>query len=331
MYKKIALITLFLILVAGITKLTYNWCAQAYAVSNYELEETQIVESQNLSPLEIINKINQLTDDYNTYIVNHFDEISKKYPKNTEKQDKLYSEYLRKIEYYSNLLNEKLELAMYELSINRANISTIYKDKVGYKFQFDNAQNLNFISGEIFNPHCPELKIIHIGEGYFSTTVNYEYLAEHKNQLGSAMQEYLDLREKEQSVLKNQDLWLDGGYVCASMSTLTDWIVMWQNFLDKNPKFYLKDKIENDIYRYAYYFVAYDFTPSAITMSNESKKAYQNFFNKVKPKSEAAEAYSFVKRCYEMLKMNNYKYSNNNLLIEQMSIYRNKHNIPAMY
>lgn len=331
MYKKIVLITLFLILVAGLTKLTCNWCAQVYAVSNYELEETQLAKGEKLSPLEIIKKINQLSDDYNTYIVQNFDEISKKYPKNTKKQDKLYSEYLRKIEYYSNLLNNNLELAMYELSVNRTNTSIIYKDKVGYKVQFDNIKDLNIVSSEVFNPHCPVLKIIHIGEGWFSTTVNYDYLAKHKNQLGSAMQEYLDLRKKEQSILKNQDLWLDGGYVCASMSTLTDWIVMWQDFLNKYPKFYLKDKIEDDICRYAYYFVVNDFTPTTFTLPDESKKAYQYFFNKVKPKSESAEAYAFVKRCYEMLEMDNFKYIENKVFTEYVFTYRDKHNDLALY
>lgn len=326
MLKKITLLIFLLFIAAIVTKFVTNWYLQSYASFTNGQNETVIDGDSNLSSLEIVNKINELRDNYNNYIVKNFDKISKNYPKNTKKQDKLYSEYLRQLQKYSDSLYLDLNLSVlsYEGLINSRGFASIYKDKVGYSINVKK----DFVSGEIFNPFCPVLKIVHCGEGDLCTVINYDYLLKNKSMLGPAMQEYLNLRKKEETILNNSKLFLGAGEVSVPMSTLTDWIIMWQDFLKKNPRFYLKDVINYDIRKYTYYFAAYDFYPNSETVSYEAKKEYKTFLKKVNPKTDS---YAFVKRCYDMLEMNNFKYSDNGIFAKEIIRYRDKYKLPARY
>lgn len=325
MIKKIILLGLFLVIIAVGTKFAANFCIQTLA-SEYGQEETTVDENTDPSTLEIINKINQLGDDYNSYIVKNFDKISKNYPKNTKVQDKLFSEHLRQIsEYSKNLYLDNINTLLYENPIENGEL-VVNKDNVSYRLKF-NKKN-DFISGDFFNTSCPVLKIIHTGEGELGAGINYNYLSNSKNMLGTTMQEYLNLRVKEDNTLNNNALYLGAGEVSVPMSMLTEWIIMWQKFLEEYPKFYLRDVISRDIQTYTYYFATYDYYPGNEVVSNDTKKAYEDFLKKVNPKTES---YVFIKRCYDMLKMNDFKYTNNNLYFKEISNYQSKYNLPERF
>lgn len=324
MHKKIILLILLLLIVAFGTKFVCNLCIQTYAASIKNQSETTEDKSSNLTSLEIINRINQLEDDYNDYIVKNFDKISKNYPKNTKKQDKLYSEYLKQLQRYSELLNKNLDFFTPSMPVDNNGLSLNSKDNVSYRIQFKNTVYREFVSGEISNPNCPALKLVYAGEGTLITVLNYSYLANNESKLGFAIQDYLKLRAKEQKVLGNNDYVLDG-YLSVSMSTLTDWIIMWQKFLEENPRFYLKDVVEQDIHKYTFDFATherlFDFDDVA---TKEGKKEYQAFLNKVNPKTES---YKFVKKCYDLLEMDNFKNSANSLYHKEVDMYKNKYNL----
>lgn len=161
---------------------------------------------------------------------------------------------------------------------------------------------------KITDPEVPLLKISYAGEGVFDAELNYNYLSKtYSEYLGAAWKDYLSLKAKEQKDLNCGTYYQDGA-INPSMSTLTEWIIAWQNFKKKHPKF-MTDKIEKDLKRYTRNFMERTygtFNLSDDSLLPEAKKSYEEFLKKVNTNSNE---YRAVNKCYSILKTNGYKFS----------------------
>ncbi|MCM1264729.1 MAG: zinc ribbon domain-containing protein [Candidatus Gastranaerophilales bacterium] len=176
---------------------------------------------------------------------------------------------------------------------------------------------------KITEPDVPQLKISYSGEGVFEAELNYGYLYNtYAKYLGSAWKDYLSIKSKEQKDLDSNTYYIDGA-LNPSMHALTEWIIAWQTFSKKYPKF-MTDKIEKDLRRYTADFMVstyrtFDYSDDRLIP--EAKKSYEAFLKKV---NSNTKEYKIVNKCYSLLKLHDYKA--NDEFYACVSEYENKEN-----
>lgn len=162
---------------------------------------------------------------------------------------------------------------------------------------------------KITKPQTPFIKMSYGGEGYFVAEVNYEYLnKKYSKYLSPALKDYLAIRQKEEKDMNYHTYYIDGA-VGVSRTVLTDWIIAWQNFRKKYPKF-KPDEMDRILNLYTSDFISSTYTTFDYINNNllpEAKKDYEVFLKKVDPKSDE---YKAVEKCYSVLKAHNYKETN---------------------
>lgn len=172
----------------------------------------------------------------------------------------------------------------------------------------ENGQTIKSL--QITKPQVPYIKLSCDGEGYFVAEVNYKYLnSKYSKYLSPSLRDYLVLKSKEEEVLKNGTYYQDGA-VSVSRTVLIDWIIGWQNFRDKYPKFE-PDKIDRTLHRYTSDFIAstygtFDYADIR-SLLPEARKDYEAFLKKV---NSNTKEYKAVEKCYSVLKAHNFKDTN---------------------
>ncbi len=160
----------------------------------------------------------------------------------------------------------------------------------------------------ITNPKTPAVKMVYSGEGIFSAVPNYEYLRkEYATSLSEPLAEYLRIQQKVQKELNGCDIYLDA-YLSARPTSVAEWIIEWQNFEKKYPKFELNNKINDDIKMFARALTWHKgmFGFNDDILDAESRKGYELFLQKA---DKTTDLYTTVNKCYETLKKYNYKWN----------------------
>lgn len=165
---------------------------------------------------------------------------------------------------------------------------------------------------KITYPQVPFIEMIYSGEGYFSSGICYKYLyANYGKYLSPALKDYISLRAREENDLNGTAYYIDAS-ITVSKATLMKWIMSWQEYKNKYPNF-KSDYIDKALNLYTgdflvsyenSFFQTFDFDDNLLP---EAKEAYEIFLEKVNPKTKE---YQIVSKCYDVLKENNLKYSN---------------------
>ncbi len=229
------------------------------------------------------------------------------------------SDYRYSISSFNSTLNSGYADAFgYELEKSIRIVPIMYKPSE-YNGSYNHIKAL-----KITKPQVPFIKMSYAGEGYFEAEINYKYLCdEYSKYLSSDIKEYLSLKQKEEQELDNHIYYKDGA-IGVTRTVLTDWIISWQNFRDKYPKF----RIENINEMLNFYtadfinslYTTFDYDNSLLPTAKKditfgydnsllptAKKDYETFLQKVNPKTPE---YKAVEKCYSILKEHGFKYTN---------------------
>lgn len=168
----------------------------------------------------------------------------------------------------------------------------------------------NYIkSVEIINVNAPVVKVVYAGEGVFQLEPDYKYInKKYSKFLPNDLKEYLEIKQKIQSDLDGNMLFLDGG-LSAKYSDMVDWIIAYHNFLKKYPNFIIKKEVQDDLTLYTSSIISNIYRTFDIETEKlipEAKTAYEDFLNRV---DKNTNEYKWVNKCYSILKKYNYKYS----------------------
>jgi len=162
---------------------------------------------------------------------------------------------------------------------------------------------------KITSPKVPYIKLVYCGEGLIGAEVDYNYLYEtYSKYLSAPWSDFLKIKAKEQKDMNGGSYYQDAA-LTPSMHNLMEWIMAWQDFRQKYPKF-MSDKIEEYLVRYTSDFMSNlygTFNLLDEKLYPEAQKAYEEFLKKVNPNSKE---YKAVDKCYTVLKEHNFKRTN---------------------
>lgn len=164
-------------------------------------------------------------------------------------------------------------------------------------------------SVEIANINAPVVKVVYAGEGIFQLEPDYNYInKKYSKSLPKDLKEYLEIKQKIQSDLDGNTLFLDGA-LSAKYADMVDWIIAYQNLLKKYPNFIMKKEVQDDLTTYTSSIIrniyrTFDFETEKLIP--EARTAYEDFLNRV---DKNTDEYKWVDKCYSILKKYNYKYS----------------------
>ena len=160
-------------------------------------------------------------------------------------------------------------------------------------------------------PQVPFMKLVYASEGSYKAEVNYKYLNKtYSKYLGPEMKDFLKNKLKEEADLEGHTYYNDGR-VTLTKTQLNNWIIMWQNFRKNHPNFMAKEvdmrlNIYTSDFVLAYensFYMTFDGDNKLLP---EAQKDYETFLKSVNPDTPE---YKFVKKCYEIIKENNYTFS----------------------
>lgn len=172
-------------------------------------------------------------------------------------------------------------------------------NKYGYKYGYY----------KITNPEINSIFFNYVGEGYYSSLINYRYLRDaYSIYLDSDMQKYLDIKCKQVEDLEYKELYSDG-YLNANAFKIKDWILDLQDFIKSYPQFILNKEVKDEIHSYVSMLMwddkhTFDFETNKIT--TESYDAYIDFLEHT---DKNTTEYKVVKKAFTILKYNNFKMS----------------------
>lgn len=172
-------------------------------------------------------------------------------------------------------------------------------NKYGYKYGYY----------KITNPEINSIFFNYVGEGYYSSLINYRYLRDaYSIYLDSDMQKYLDIKCKQVEDLEYNELYSDG-YLNANAFKIKDWILDLQDFIKSYPQFILNKEVKDEIHSYVSMLMwddkhTFDFETNKIT--TESYDAYIDFLEHT---DKNTTEYKVVKKAFTILKYNNFKMS----------------------
>lgn len=200
-----------------------------------------------------------------------------------------------------SLFNQKLNLG-YPVCIQGVQITPVIGQNRNYP-------SFNISKVNITSPKSPFVKLVDAGEGYFEAEVNYKYFYDNYTEnLSSTLQDYLKIKLQEQKDLKDCS-YLRDGYVSVGMRELKEWIIAWQEFIEKYPEFMSNDVIIKNIQKYTYDFISsgefFNFYDNE-SLNKKYIAEYESFLRLSKPNTEA---YKMVSGAYKILKSNNFKNS----------------------
>lgn len=151
---------------------------------------------------------------------------------------------------------------------------------------------LNEQDMQIISPNAPFVKMLYTGEGYFDIGIDYKYLYNtYSDYLAPAWKDYLSLKRI------TDEAYIKDGYVTVSMSELTKWIMAWEGFLKKYPKFPWYNKIDKLVEKYVYDFLSHESADEQIGDGHDWKKDYEVLLQFVNPQGKS---YKTVKRADEL-------------------------------
>ena len=210
---------------------------------------------------------------------------------------------------YENDYNHGYEKVMQRYN-NLMSNQNVYMDNMllAPVFNKNNEGEVVFDKVEIKEPSIPLIRLAYAGEGYFVAELNYYYLnAVYSKDLSKEFKDYLKLKMKEQKDQGSSTYVMDGA-ISVSKENLKDYIISWYKFSKKYPNF-RKDEIDHIIMVYTadLIFDTYStFNLSDNTMYPEAKQAYEELLNSIDKNSIP---YKYVSKYYEMLKSNNFKWT----------------------
>ena len=217
------------------------------------------------------------------------------------KSDKVFINFINKL---NTLIDGDFE-PLYIDNLDCQSVCTIndFTLKMAQHAQYGNDSWYTFI-----NPKIDSIYMTYIGEGSFWFKVHFEYLKKkYSLYLSDEMNEYLDIRIKQDIDLNHSPV-LSDAYLSVGEDVLLKWILDFQNFMEKYPKFELNKEIKKDIRLYTSELVWNKSTFNIQTNRVDSKtqKVYQDYINKA---DKNTEEYKFVRKAYYILKKNDFKYS----------------------
>ena len=263
---------------------------------------------EEISGKEALNIINELNDDMLELLKSKTFKSRKGHVFKTFLDDLSYytdvygdqtGEYVNGDGYDENIYNDMMSGKI--LSFDGIQIKPIVA--------FDKKYSVNYVETiELISPKTPSIKYSYGGEGWFAPVINYEYIKEeYSKYLPKDWSDYVDILVKMDNDLNGNSLINDGG-ITVEPKVIVDWIVEYQEFLKKHPKFMLKDKISDRIDFYSsfvlmtsYITFGYEDVPE---LQPEGKKFFELYLEKADKKTEM---YQLIERGYQILKDNNYR------------------------
>ena len=173
-------------------------------------------------------------------------------------------------------------------------------------------------------PNIGSIYMTYFGEGTLWFKINFEYLKKkYSLYLSDEMNEYMDIRIKQDNDLGHSPLYNDG-YLTVEEDVLLQWVLDLQRFINKYPNFALNRNIKKNINQYTSDIVLNQSTFNRQTniLNKKAQKVYQDYINKA---DKETEEYNFVLKAFHILQKNDFKYSN-----ELSELYQNfiNNNIP---
>ena len=263
---------------------------------------------EEISGKEALNIINELNDDM-------FELLKSKTFKS--RKGRVFKTFLDDLSYYTDVYGDQTG----EYVNGGGYDENIYNDMMSGKIlsfdgiqikpivAFDKKYSVNYVETiELISPKTPSIKYSYGGEGWFAPVINYEYIKEeYSKYLPKDWSDYVDILVKMDNDLNGNSLINDGG-ITVEPKVIVDWIVEYQEFLKKHPKFMLKDKISDRIDFYSsfvlmtsYITFGYEDVPK---LQPEGKKFFELYLEKADKKTEM---YQLIERGYQILKDNNYR------------------------
>lgn len=229
----------------------------------------------------------------------------KKFLENTD----YYLEVFNVYKFYSN--NEYSYDDSFDIYRQLENGETVYKKGLTLTpVMSKNKEGYEYVKEVLISsPKIDSINMVYAGEAFFNAQLNYTFLVkEYSKYLPKDWQDYLKIKEKIQKTLDGNTLYLDGA-LSVEYPKLLDWIISFQNFQKKYPKFALNSSIKKEIKDYtgAVIWSPYrTFDVFTNKFKPEARKAYEDYL--AKANKNTAE-YRWVEKCYSSLKKNNYVFS----------------------
>ena len=299
----LALILLYLLIFGGIK--AYNSISKQMNNPTYKTiieHETISAKDNPLYASDAINILNKQSADLMELL---------KSKQSKRRKNNVFSTFYENLIYYNNVVIERTggETSIWNPRFERGKkdfISGLIIEPIMEKDYIGPA------GLKIITPSADYIEFISAGEGYFVTTINYNYIYNtYSEYLDKNWKEYLEIRKKERNDLGDSSYY-DDGCIMPSKQKLMEWIISWQNFQKKYPKFKSKE-IDILLSRYTADFILGYENSYGITFEDysdnaklrpEAKTDYETFLKKVNPKTKE---YKIVEKCYNALKTHDFK------------------------
>lgn len=301
-----AVILLYLLICAGVN--VYNGISKQMNNPTYKTileHETISAKDNQLYAADVINIINKQSADLIELL---------KSKESKRRKNNVFSTFYDNLVYYNEVVAEKTgeETSIWNTKFERGKkdyISGLIIEPIMAKDDYD---NINVVDLKIIQPEVKYLKFVSAGEGYFVTSIDYDYLYKtYSEYLNKSWKEYLEIRKKERDDLGDSSYY-DDACLMPSKQQLMQWIISWQNFQKKYPKFkpeevdILLNRYTSDFilgYENSYTGTFEDYTDNAKLLP-EAKSDYEEFLKKVNPKTKE---HKIVEKCYNLLKEHDFR------------------------
>ncbi len=222
-----------------------------------------------------------------------------------------FKKFLENIDYYLEIFNTYKFYASgeyFDMYNKLQNGETVYKNGITLiPIMSKNKDGYKYVQEVLISsPKIDSINMVYAGEGFFNAQLNYTFLVkEYFKYLPKDWQDYLNIKEKIQKTLDGNTLYLNGA-LSVEYPELLDWILTFQNFQKKYPKFVLNSVIQKEIKNYTGNIIWSPYRTFDIFTNEfkpEAKKAYEDYLAKA---DKNTTEYKWVEKCYLSLKKNNY-------------------------
>lgn len=299
---KITIIAILAILIISIVTIGLNNLQNADPLNATYKSITQTVNTEDMDFRGAIQAIYNLEKDLSSYFTEDH---------SIKNNDKLFLLFLRDIHEYSKVATIDATENIDFFDDSKIDKNFYIEQGILFKYKYDEDGGFNNHTFILISPSLNSIKYVSEGEGSIGPKINYKNLTNlYSRYLSKELQDYLKIKCIEEKDLNGSNYFAYGSGAAVNSDKLVDWIVYWQDFLKKYPKFIMKQQIKKNIAWYSSELVYTKYgtfcslDDDIIELDKHAKKSYEDALARFDKKSKE---YKDVKKIYDYLKKNNFK------------------------